>query len=51
MNFRGREAAYSERSKVLMDRIIQDMTDVAKVEKEPKQEGRRITMMLAPAKS
>jgi len=48
MNFRGREMAHSEIARELMNKIIVDMELVAKVEKSPKLEGRRMCMMLIP---
>ena len=45
--FRGRQMAHKELGRALLDRMVQDLHDVAKVERAPKQEGRRMTMLLA----
>jgi translation initiation factor IF-3 len=46
--FRGREQSHPERGRVLLDRLLQDVSDIASVEQEPLQEGRNMTMLLAP---
>lgn len=46
MNFRGRELAHMDVAKKLMDDWAVEMGDVAKVEKPPKLEGRRMTMVM-----
>lgn len=51
MNFRGREMAHIDRSKEILEKMIKDLTDVAKVEKEPKLEGRRMSAIVIPIKS
>lgn len=48
MNFRGREMAHIKRAKELMDRIVTELEENAKVEKPAKLEGRRMTMVLVP---
>jgi len=48
MNFRGREIVHTDPAKELMDRIIKELQDVAKIDKTPKFEGRRMVMMLIP---
>ncbi len=47
-NFRGREMLHKERGRERMKEIIEQMSDVAKVEVPPRFMGRRITMILAP---
>ena len=47
-NFRGREMLHKERGQRRMTEIIQQMSDLAKVEVPPRFMGRRITMILAP---
>ena len=47
-NFRGREMLHKERGRQRMAEIIEQMSDVAKVEVPPRFMGRRITMILAP---
>ena len=46
--FRGREIAYANLARGLLERIIQDVEDVGVVEQMPKLEGRNMTMILAP---
>ena len=42
--FRGREMAYKEFGENLLDRVIEKLEDVAKVETDKKFEGRSLTM-------
>ncbi|NLZ54674.1 MAG: translation initiation factor IF-3 [Thermoanaerobacteraceae bacterium] len=46
--FRGREITHSELGKELCLRLADLVKDIAKIEKEPKVEGRNMTMVLAP---
>src|SRR5262245_31071759 len=46
--FRGRELQHIEEGRRIIDQILEKLTDVAKVEKAPSMEGRRMTAMLAP---
>ncbi len=47
-NFRGREMAHKERGRLRMKQIIETLSDVGKVEMEPRFAGRRITMVIGP---
>ena len=47
LRFRGREMAHMHDSKHILDDFAEAMSDVAVVEKEPKQEGRSISLVLA----
>jgi len=47
LRFRGREMAHMHDSKHILDDFAESMSDVAVVEKEPKQEGRSISLVLA----
>jgi translation initiation factor IF-3 len=49
--FRGREMAHTELGRRILDRVIDDLGDVATVEQTPKQEGRNMTMVLGPRSS
>jgi translation initiation factor IF-3 len=49
--FRGREVAHPQRGTALLERIAQDLSEIAVVEQTPLQDGRNMTMMLAPSKS
>ncbi len=46
--FRGREMAHQHLGMRLMTRMIEELQDVAQVESEPAQEGRSMSMVLAP---
>ncbi len=47
LRFRGREMAHISSSKHILDDFAEQMSDVAVVEKAPKQEGRAISLVLA----
>jgi translation initiation factor IF-3 len=49
--FRGREVTHPERGTALLDRLAGELADVAVVEQTPLQDGRNMTMMLAPSKA
>jgi translation initiation factor IF-3 len=49
--FRGREQAYPERGRALLNRLFTDVEELATIEQEPEQEGRNMTMLLAPARA
>ena len=46
--FRGRELQHIEEGRRIIDQILLQLVDVAKVEKPPSMEGKRMTAMLAP---
>jgi len=46
--FRGRQIAHPELGRVVVNRVDQELSDVAKVETEAKFEGKFMTMILAP---
>jgi translation initiation factor IF-3 len=48
LRFRGREMAHQELGAQLLARVRTDLATTAKVEQEPKYEGRQIVMVLAP---
>ncbi len=48
IRFRGREMAHMDRGTNLLQRVKDDFEEIAKVEFEPKTEGRLMTMVLAP---
>jgi len=45
--FRGRQMVHQEIGRKLLERMVQDLNEIAKVERAPKQEGRRMTMLLS----
>jgi len=49
LRFRGREMAHTEIGFGLLKKMIEDLGAVAKVEFEPKMEGRQVMMVLGPA--
>jgi translation initiation factor IF-3 len=48
LRFRGREMAHQELGMQLLQRVKEDTSEIAKVEAEPKLEGRQMMMVLAP---
>jgi translation initiation factor IF-3 len=48
MRFRGREMAHQHLGMELLAKVRLDFSDVAKVEQEPKLEGRQMVMVLSP---
>ncbi|MGI9373362.1 MAG: translation initiation factor IF-3 [Hyphomicrobiales bacterium] len=48
LRFRGREMAHQELGRDLLFRVKDDTEDIAKVEADPKLEGRQMIMVLAP---
>jgi len=48
LRFRGREITHNELGMDLMKRIIEDSSEIAKVELEPRMDGRQILMILLP---
>ncbi|OIP72652.1 translation initiation factor IF-3 [Candidatus Atribacteria bacterium CG2_30_33_13] len=46
--FKGREMNYIDLGRRLLERIIKDTNEIAKVVKEPKLEGRNMTLVLMP---
>jgi translation initiation factor IF-3 len=48
LRFRGREMAHQELGYKLLDRVKEDNLKIAKVEQEPRFEGRQVVMVLAP---
>jgi len=49
--FRGREVAHPERGEIILNRLAEELQDLAIVEQRPQQDGRNMTMMLAPGKA
>lgn len=48
LRFRGREMAHQHLGMELLQRVKEDFDEIAKVELEPKLEGRQMTMVMAP---
>jgi translation initiation factor IF-3 len=49
--FRGREVTHPERGTALLEKLAGELSEIAIVEQTPLQDGRNMTMMLAPSKS
>jgi len=49
--FRGREVTHPERGTALLERLAGELSDIAVVEQTPVQDGRNMTMLLAPSKA
>lgn len=47
MLFRGREMAHQEVGRDIMNLIVEELADVSKVERPPRMEGRRMTVLLS----
>jgi translation initiation factor IF-3 len=48
LRFRGREMAHTELGVDLLNRVKTDTIEIAKVESEPRLEGRQMVMVLSP---
>jgi translation initiation factor IF-3 len=48
--FRGREQAHPERGRALLQRLFDDLDGLATIESDPLQEGRNMSMLLAPSR-
>ena len=46
--FRGREMAHPEQGLTILERLADDLKDVAVIENQPKMEGRNMHMLIAP---
>ena len=50
MMFRGREIAFTDIGRRIMDDILAEVVDIATVDQHPKLEGRNMVMVLSPKK-
>ncbi|MEQ8823130.1 MAG: translation initiation factor IF-3 [Filomicrobium sp.] len=48
LRFRGREMAHQELGRKVLERVKEELGELAKVESEPRLEGRQMVMVLAP---
>jgi translation initiation factor IF-3 len=48
--FKGREIQHADLAEVLLNRMADDLKDVAEIQQYPKREGRNITLLMAPKK-
>lgn len=51
LQFRGREVAFAEAGRKVIERIIGDLASVGKIESPPKLEGRRIIGIISPLRT
>ncbi len=49
--FRGREVTHPERGVALLDRLAGELSEIGVIEQSPLQDGRNMTMLLAPSKA
>jgi len=50
VQFRGRDIVYKDHGMELLRRFLEELIDVAKIDQEPRMEGRRMTTILSPIK-
>jgi translation initiation factor IF-3 len=50
MMFRGRQMAHPEMGREVLERVLKEVSDIAKVEMSPTMEARAMTMVLSPIK-
>jgi len=48
--FRGREMVHAERGLAILERLAEDIREIAHVENQPKLEGRNMFMLISPSK-
>jgi len=48
MMYRGRQMAHIDLGRAVLDRVANELKDIAKLEQDPKLEGRNMSMVLAP---
>lgn len=48
VEFRGREMAHTEFGKKIIERLTEELSDIAQVEQKPKMEGRNLTTIVMP---
>jgi translation initiation factor IF-3 len=49
--FRGREVTHPERGRMILDRLAEELAELAVIEQRPNLDGRNMTMMLGPSKA
>ena len=49
--FRGREVTHPERGKMILDRLAEELAELAAIEQRPNLDGRNMTMVLGPSKA
>ncbi len=51
MTFRGRQMSHPEFGIEVLERVVEEVSDVGKIESQPTREGRSMIMMLSPLRS
>jgi translation initiation factor IF-3 len=49
--FRGREVTHPERGQMILDRLAEELGELAVIEQRPNLDGRNMTMLLGPSKA
>jgi translation initiation factor IF-3 len=49
--FRGREVTHPERGEMILDRLAEELSELAQIEQRPNLDGRNMTMVLGPSKA
>jgi translation initiation factor IF-3 len=49
--FRGREVTHPERGQMILDRLAEELEELAIIEQRPNLDGRNMTMLLGPSKA
>jgi translation initiation factor IF-3 len=49
--FRGREVTHPERGEMILNRLAEDLGELAQIDQRPQQDGRNMTMLLGPSKA
>ena len=49
--FRGREVTHPERGQMILDRLAEELAELAIIEQRPNLDGRNMTMLLGPSKA
>ncbi len=49
--FRGREVTHPERGQMILDRLAEELDELAMIEQRPNLDGRNMTMILGPSKA
>jgi len=50
VQFRGRDIIYKDHGMDILKRFLEELADIAKIDQEPRMEGRRMTTILTPIK-
>ncbi len=51
VQFRGRDIIYKEQGMAVLQRFMEALKDIARIDQEPRMEGRRMTAILSPQKT